>query len=518
MFLKQNGEYWRKRFEQMEEAMNERSQEKAEEIQEQFDRSIAEINKKITVWYQRLADNNGISLSEAKKMLDADELKEFRWSVEEYVKYGKENAKNQQWVKELENASAKVHIRQLEALRYEIKGEGEKLYNKYTDAVDRHIKNTYSDQYYRTAYEIQKGRGIGSNIRKLDEKVVEKVVSKPWAVDGKNFSERIWQDKTKLINTMYQSLSKMCITGGSPEAAVGEIAKAMKMSKSQARKLVMTESAAFGNKARYESMGELEVREFEILETLDSHTCSMCGTMDGRHCSMKEFEIGVTAPPFHPQCRGTTIPYFDDEYTEGEERAARGQDGKTYYVPAKLTYEKWKEKYVRPTSKMEKRKSKKLDIGIVAIKKLDEALTYFENLIRDKSVENAVVIENNGQVVQFIGGKDSVDIYDVDMKDAIVTHSHPASMGDVSFGKDDFLFLQGHPEIKELRCVSNEYNYRIRVLKPLDEISYNVIYREGLEKITTGEELNHCICSVLKEKGYVEYERIKIDGEAKKED
>ncbi|MCI8363403.1 MAG: minor capsid protein [Eubacterium sp.] len=503
---KKSAEYWRKRFGQMEKVTNKKSQKKAEEIGEQFDRSLSEISKKITIWYQRLADNNGVSLAEAKKMLDADELKEFRWSVEEYIKYGRENSENQQWVKELENASAKVHIRQLEALQYEIRGEAEKLYTKYLDKANDHIKNAYTDEYYRTAYEIQKGQEFFSNIRKLDKRVVEKILNTPWAVDEKNFSERIWQDKTKLINTLYQSLSKMCLTGASPEAAVGEISKAMKASRAQARRLVMTESAAFSNKARQENMKELGVQEFEILETLDSHTCSMCGTMDKKHYPLKDFEIGVTAPPFHPQCRGNTIPYFEDEYTEGEERAARGEDGKTYYVSADLSYQEWEKKYVMPEGK-----SKRIDLGKVLMERLDEAIAYFEEQIRDEDLENAVVVENDGQVVQFVGEKDNVDIYDVNMEKAIITHNHPADQGDVSFGKDDFSFLQDHPEIKEFRCVSNAYNYKIRVLKPLDKISYNTLYREGLEDISAGGELNHCICCVLKKKGYIEYERTKID-------
>ena len=120
---KKSAEYWRERFSQLEKAANIKSQKKAEEIQEQFDRALSEISKKTMVWYQRLADNNVVSLAEAKKLLDKNELKEFRWSVEEYIKYGEENSENQQWVKELENASAKVHIRQLEAIQYEIRGD-----------------------------------------------------------------------------------------------------------------------------------------------------------------------------------------------------------------------------------------------------------------------------------------------------------------------------------------------------------------------------------------------------------
>ena len=36
---------------------------------------------------------------------------------------------------------------------------------------------------------------------------------------------------------------------------------------------------------------------------------------------------------------------FDDEWSGGE-RAARGEDGKTYYVPSDMTYSQWKEAFV----------------------------------------------------------------------------------------------------------------------------------------------------------------------------
>ncbi|MDR1131314.1 MAG: phage head morphogenesis protein, partial [Oscillospiraceae bacterium] len=58
---------------------------------------------------------------------------------------------------------------------------------------------------------------------------------------------------------------------------------------------------------------------------------------------MSEYEAGVTAPPFHPWCRTTTVPYFEDNYGE---RAARGADGETYYVPSDMKYGDWKETFV----------------------------------------------------------------------------------------------------------------------------------------------------------------------------
>lgn len=370
------GAYWQERFKQMENAQHDTSVQKAQEIQEQFDRSLAAIDGKINAWYQRLADNNGVSMQEARKMLDAGELKEFRWNVEEYTKYAEENEISGAWAKQLENASARVHISRLEALKIETQQEVEKLYGNCTDAIDHHIRDAYTSDFYHTAFEVQKGIGVGTAMNRLDPETVEKIVSKPWAVDGKNFSDRLWENKTKLINNMHNSLSRMCITGEAPDRAIEEISKQMGVSKAQAGRVVMTESAAFANKARQDCMEELDVEQFEVVETLDSHTCETCGGMDGKHFSMREFEVGVTAPPFHPNCRGCTCPYFDDEFDSVGERAARGEDGKTYYVPADTTYEKWFEQYVKssPQEMLAYTKAKSLDSDKKQYKKYKERL------------------------------------------------------------------------------------------------------------------------------------------------
>lgn len=360
----------------MEDAQHDTSVQKAQEIQEQFDRSLAVIDGKINAWYQRFADNNGVSMQEARKMLDAGELKEFRWNVEEYTRYAEENEISGAWAKQLENASARVHISRLEALKIETQQEVEKLYGNCTDVIDHHIRDAYTSDFYHTAFEVQKGIGVGTAMNRLDPETVEKIVSKPWAVDGKNFSDRLWENKTRLINNMHNSLSRMCITGEAPDRAIEEISKQMGVSKAQAGRVVMTESAAFANKARQDCMEELDVEQFEVVETLDSHTCETCGGMDGKHFPMREFEVGVTAPPFHPNCRGCTCPYFDDEFDSVGERAARGEDGKTYYIPADTTYEKWFEQYVKssPQEMLAYTKAKSLDGDKKQYKKYKERL------------------------------------------------------------------------------------------------------------------------------------------------
>lgn len=50
-------------------------------------------------------------------------------------------------------------------------------------------------------------------------------------------------------------------------------------------------------------------------------------------------------PPFPPWCRTVTVPYFDDDISK---RAARDEDGKTYYVSSDMTYKHWYSKHVEP--------------------------------------------------------------------------------------------------------------------------------------------------------------------------
>ncbi|HBE9270051.1 TPA: polymorphic toxin type 50 domain-containing protein [Clostridioides difficile] len=338
-------DYWRKRFEQLEELQNNKSVKYYLELEKQYKLAMTSIEKDILVWYNRFAQNEGISLLEAKKLLNKRELEEFKWSVEEYIKYGKENTINQKWMKELENASARVHITRLEALRLQIQQQVEVLYGNELDGIDRLMKDIYTSGYYHTAFNVQQGVNVGWSLMSLDTNRINKVISKPWVTDGLNFSERIWgKHRPALINDLHTKLTQSLIKGENPKHLVNDFAKRFNVSKSQANNLIMTESAFFASASRKDCFNDLDVEKYEIVATLDLRTSNICRELDGKVFDMKDYQVGVTAPPFHCRCRTTTAPWFEDE--EGY-RAAKGKDGKTYYVPSSMKYNEWYEKYVK---------------------------------------------------------------------------------------------------------------------------------------------------------------------------
>lgn len=342
-----NGAYWQKRFELLEHSQHDMGVQCYTDIEKQYRQAQKTLEGQIAVWYQRFADNNGVTFSEAKRMLNAKELAELKWDVNQYIQYGEENAISDTWAKQLENASARFHISRLEALKLQTQQTIEILFGNQLDSIDSTMRDVYKSGYYHTAFELQKGSGVGWDFSTLDDRKISKVINKPWATDGKNFSERIWGNRQKLVNELHNTLTQNIILGKSPQKSIDEITKKMNTSKASAGRLIMTEQAFFSSAAQKDCFVELDVEQFEIVATLDSRTSEICRGMDGKHFPMSEWKIGVTAPPFHVNCRSTTVPFFADDFGVVGERAARGADGKTYYVPADMTYEQWSKKFVK---------------------------------------------------------------------------------------------------------------------------------------------------------------------------
>lgn len=343
-----NADYWRGRFAVLEQAAHKEADQYISGLEEMFMDAQRTVQADIERWYGRFATNNGISLSEARKLLNADQLEEFHWTVEQYIKIGEQSGLSAEWVKKLENASAKFHVSRLEAIQTQIQQQIELLYGNQLDGVDDLLKKIAGNGYTQSAFTIQKGLGLGWDITALNQKKLETLLSKPWTTDGRTFSDRIWYKKNELVANVQKELTQGLLRGDSPQKITDAIKHRFNVSRYQAGRLVHTETTYFNSVSTLQSYKDLGVERVEILETLDSSTCEICRPLDGKVIPLAQYEPGVTVPPFHPNCRGTTCPAVDDQTGQ---RAARNADGEVYYVPANMTYSQWEKAFVNGGSK-----------------------------------------------------------------------------------------------------------------------------------------------------------------------
>lgn len=344
-----NSEYWAERSTILEASMNEKATSFInKDLFNLYENNFAELSKEIRVFYSRFSESNGISFSEAKRLLTSDELSEFKWNLKAYTKRAKENALTGAWAQELENASLRQRISRLEAMQIEIKQKMNELYSTEIDKSENILGSIYSESCFMTSFEIEKKFGIGVKVSGINDQALKKVLSKPWASDGSNFSDRIWgAHRAKLTNDLTNIISNSIIRGNGPRAAIADVSNRYNVGKSAAANLIQTETTYFVSKGQLDSYKELDVEMYEIIATLDTHTSSICRGLDGKIFVLADFKPGITAPPFHSRCRTVTAPYFNDEFSDDlETRAARDENGKTISVPASMKYEDWYSEFV----------------------------------------------------------------------------------------------------------------------------------------------------------------------------
>ena len=156
---------------------------------------------------------------------------------------------------------------------------------------------------------------IGLNIGAINSKQIEALISTDWS--GKNWSERLWKDREKLGKKLKQTLEKGITHGIGYRKMARELKAEVCTSFNNAFRLIRTESAFIQgdiNKNAYtEAANELGLDEYVYDAFLDSRTSTICRELDGKRFKISEMEIGVNAPPMHPNCRSTTQLALDGE-------------------------------------------------------------------------------------------------------------------------------------------------------------------------------------------------------------
>lgn len=304
-------EYWKKRNSELLKIHAQKADDIERELIKEYERSLNGIKKEIETFYARYAGENGISMAEARKQLSRDELKGFKLSLEEFREKALDNADGK-WTTMLDNEYMRSRVSRLEALKYQMRGEVELLKQKQEDKFSTSLKKAYSDTYYTTNKHIADSVDYAVNFAKFDRDTVKNAIYEKW-LDGSNFSDRIWNDKQKLLRELNTNLVHGITRGDSPDKMIKNISARMNVSKSRSAALYQTEYTHIMVDARLRSIMDAGCDEYEIDENMDSDICSECASMHGKHFKLSEYRQGITAPPFHTRCRGTITAYFADE-------------------------------------------------------------------------------------------------------------------------------------------------------------------------------------------------------------
>lgn len=344
-----NDEYWQKRAEQRLVEAEQIAKRAEQEMRQAFDAAYADIEAQIYKLYGKYATDNSMSYAEALIYLTDDEREEFRRDLAFYIEHAKDSDYRTEFRAYLQALSVRVRVRRLEAYQARLKMIAERLYTEEIIPRAAEVMQTVvTGSYLKAAFDVSQALGLLAAFDQPSQRLVDQVLEYPWS--GKNFSRKWYDSCDNFEAILDETLTKGLITGSSNQKIASELRDKTGATYKRAERLVRTETNYAHNQATAALYEDVGVERYRYLATLDLRTSPMCREMDGKVIAYADKVDGVNYPPLHPWCRSTTVPviYEDDVGT----RVARDKDGKTYKVPADMTYKEWYAKYVADDPEM----------------------------------------------------------------------------------------------------------------------------------------------------------------------
>ena len=210
--------------------------------------------------------------------------------------------------------------------------------NLETDICNDIHVNVAKDKYYSNCYIYS--LGVHYTLKPLHNNLLKKVIDKK--IDGKTFSDRIWDNKNKVAKEIKFEVNKF-LNG---ETDVNDISKVIEK-KFNANRYNSTRLVRDSIGRVQEGANEVWRKEHDIKyvlwdATLDKRTCSDCASMDGKVFKNDE------APkcPAHILCRCSLDSIVDENW-----RPAYRIDNETKEKINWQSYEDWKKNNIENSGK-----------------------------------------------------------------------------------------------------------------------------------------------------------------------
>lgn len=159
---KSNKEYWADRAKRREAEAKEMGEELTKEILTEYEKAVRDINEKISSFYVRYADKYGLTAEQAMKKMSLAEFKEWKKSLEEYVKEIEKETdriKSKELKARLDALSYNSQISRLDALKEQISMSANTLAAKNQNIMTEGFKNIFEASTAKKAYDLSE-RGL----------------------------------------------------------------------------------------------------------------------------------------------------------------------------------------------------------------------------------------------------------------------------------------------------------------------------------------------------------------------
>lgn len=293
--------YWAERMEELMNRAERKENAIIKDLNKIYDRTAREMERLINDFYQRYADENGLTLAQAKRRIDGTSTRNLAAQIARLA--AAENITAQQ-LEQLELLRAKFTTTRLQLLINEmdlllIEGYGEQQVT-----MESYLK--------RIANETQKElAGDVATYALLSTDEIAYIATFPWS--GSEFSDRLWRNKQKLVFELQNIVTTGLIRGESTQSMARKLKERVGNGKYETERLIRTETAYILGETSAQLWEKNDVVYYDFFAKLDKRTSPQCRARDGKRYRLSERKVGTNYPPLHPFCRSFAAAVVEDE-------------------------------------------------------------------------------------------------------------------------------------------------------------------------------------------------------------
>ena len=289
--------YWEGRTEQLFEAQDKRNADLDKRLVAEYNRTAASIEKDIASYYTKYGQDDVVKYRKLVKSLSKRErdllYQNYEKFAEVYPKY----------MHLMPVRKSIYKLNRLEGLQLAVRQNLLELGAIEQAEFNKALGTAYQQGYLSTMKGLRNSNAFFS----VNNSALERTLNARW-INGENFSDRIWRNKEKLINTLNTEVRDAFIRGEGYTKMRRIVQQRAMVGEFDARRLIETESAFMMNQANGQAFQDEGILKYENSAVLDSKTSEICQAMNGEQFLFSEARVSENYPPYHSFCRTIVIP------------------------------------------------------------------------------------------------------------------------------------------------------------------------------------------------------------------
>lgn len=290
-------EYWRKREHKTIDKIEKNQEKFLKSISDEYDKALENIEKEISRNFLKYSKDNLLTISELMKKADKFDVVKFNDKVKKYIQSGVFDKS----MNDLSLYNLKMRVSRLEFMKAKIEFEVDKLTDRLKSDYKKQLKKETIEEYKRQS-------GILEPYIDYSANTVAVIVNSSFY--NANFSQRLWGNGESLKSIINTTVNRLILQGVHPDKMISELRKLFGVSYSEARRVLITESARVQGDVQLDSLEQAGYKSYVYIA--ERRACVICGSLNGKVFLVKDKEIGLNMYPMHPNCRCRVAPYEDE--------------------------------------------------------------------------------------------------------------------------------------------------------------------------------------------------------------